>query len=352
MLLGRRNISVDGRLIGPDHRPYVIAELSGNHNGDLGRAMELMVEAKNAGADAIKLQTYTPDTMTIDCDEEIFHIKGGLWDGRSLHELYGEAQTPWEWHGALFSKGRELGITVFSTPFDESAVAFLEGLGTPIYKVASFEVTDLPLITCIAKTGKPIIISTGMAEIGEIAEAVATVRSNGDSELILLHCVSAYPAPPEEMNLQTIKHLGETFSVVPGLSDHTLGTVTATTGVASGACVIEKHVTLRRSDGGPDAAFSMEPLELAQLVRDTETAWRALGRVAYGPSGSEKENLVFRRSLIVVEEIQAGEPFTGLNLRSIRPGQGLPPKYLPDVLGRRAARQIKRGTPLDWTMVG
>jgi pseudaminic acid synthase len=345
------NIEIDGRVIGAAHPPYIIAELSGNHNGDIDRALRLMELAKEAGADAVKLQTYTPDTMTIDCDEEIFQISGGLWDGRQLYDLYGEAQTPWDWHAALFAKGRDLDLTVFSTPFDNSAVDFLDDLGTPAFKVASFEAVDLPLIRYIAEKGKPMIISTGMADLGEISEAVETARTYGSGELILLHCVSAYPTPPEETNLATLPHLAKTFNAVAGLSDHTLGVSVPIAAVALGATVIEKHVTIQRSDGGPDAAFSLEPDELAELVSTTRTAWEALGNVDYSRRPSERQNMVFRRSLIVVEDIAEGAEFSPRNIRSIRPGQGLPPKHLPEILGRHATQDIKRGTPLDWMMV-
>lgn len=344
-------ISIDGLNIGVDYQPYVIAELSGNHNGDLNRALDLMVAAKEAGAHAVKLQTYTPDTMTIDCDAPIFRIHGGLWDGRSLYELYGEAQTPWPWHEALFAKGREIGITVFSTPFDETAVDFLEDLGAPAYKIASFEIIDLPLIRRVAQTGKPMIVSTGMANLGEIREAVDAARSAGSGEIVLLHCVSAYPATAEQSNIRTIPHLASTFDAVAGLSDHTLGVSTSVAAIALGAAVIEKHFTLRRADGGPDAAFSLEPPELARLVNETATAWASLGRIGYDLKSSEEQSLTFRRSLIVIRDIGKGAELTKKNVRSIRPGQGLPPKLLPKILGRKASRDLPRGTPLDWTMI-
>ncbi len=344
-------VTIGGRAIGPGHPPYLVAELSGNHNGDLDRALRLMQAASAAGADAIKLQTYTPDTMTIDCDDSIYRIEGGLWAGRQLYELYGEAQTPWEWHEALFAKGRDLGITVFSTPFDSTAVDFLESLDVPAYKIASFELIDLPLVEKVAATGRPMIISTGMADLGEIGQAVDVARRLGGGEIVLLHCVSAYPTPLEDANVRTVPHLADTFSAVAGLSDHTTGTAAAVAAVALGACVVEKHVTLRRADGGPDAAFSLEPQEFDMLVRDCRAAWDALGRIDYSRKPSERENVVFRRSLIAVADLRAGERFTADNVRSIRPGHGLAPKELPNVLGRAASRDIDRGTPLEWTMI-
>lgn len=339
---------ITGRPIGPGHPPYVIAELSGNHNGDITRALRLIDAAKEAGADAVKLQTYTADTITIDHDGTDFVIKDGLWSGRKLHDLYKEAHTPWEWHPTLFEHAQKVGITCFSTPFDPTAVALLESLGAPVYKIASFEIVDLPLIRHVARTGKPIIISTGMASLGEIGEAVAAARDAGATLIALLHCTSGYPTPPEEASLATIPHLAAAFGTIVGLSDHTPGHFVPVAAVALGAAIIEKHFTLARADGGSDAAFSLEPQEFAALVDGCRTAFAALGTVRYDPTPSEAGYLGLRRSLYAVTDIAAGETFTEKNVRSIRPGGGLPPKMLPEILGRQAASAIARGTPLKF----
>ena len=347
-----REISIAGRSIGLAHPPYIVAEMSSNHKGDIKRALALLEVARAAGVDAVKLQTYTADTITIDHDGPGFRIEGGPWHGRTLYELYQEAHTPWGWHEDLFAKGRELGLTVFSSPFDHSAIELLERLDAPAYKIASFEIVDLPLIERAAATGKPLVISTGMANLDEVADAVDAAHRGGCDSIALLHCTSGYPTPPEDSNLRALPRLAQAVDAVAGLSDHTRGTAVAVTAVAFGAALIEKHFTLRRADGGPDAEFSLEPEELAELVQACRTAWAALGNAEVGCAASEESNKVFRRSLYVVVDIPAGERFTPQNVRSIRPSYGLAPKHLAEILGRRATRRLTRGTPLDWSAVG
>ena len=347
----QREIEIAGRAIGPAHPPYIVAELSANHGGRLENALKLVEAAVAAGADAVKIQTYTPDTLTIPHDGEDFQIRGGLWDGYTLHQLYRQAFTPYEWHPALFAAARASGIAMFSTPFDETAVELLAKLDAPAFKIASFEAIDLPLIALAARQGKPVIISTGMANLGEIEEAVATARSAGAGGLALLHCTSAYPAPLEDANVRTVAHLADTFGVVSGLSDHAPGTAACVAAIALGGSIIEKHFTLSRDDGGPDAAFSLEPHEFRRLVDDCKSAWAAVGRVEYDLLGSERGNIRFRRSLYAVKPIKAGEPITRENVRSIRPGFGLPPKHLQEIIGRRAARDIAYGERLTWSLI-
>jgi N-acetylneuraminate synthase len=341
------------RLIGSDHSPLVIAEMSGNHNQSLERALEIVAAAAKAGAHALKLQTYTPDTMTIDLDEGEFHISDpkSLWAGTSLYKLYGEAYTPWEWHKPIFDRARELGIIPFSTPFDDTAVDFLESLEVPCYKIASFENTDLPLIRRVAATGKPLIISTGMATVAELDETVRVAREAGCTDLVLLKCTSTYPATAENSNILTIPHLRELFGCAVGLSDHTMGIGVSVASVALGATVIEKHFTLNRADGGVDSTFSMEPAEMAQLVVEAERAWKAIGQVSYGPTVAEKKSIQYRRSLYIVQELKAGDVLTRYNVRAIRPGLGLPPKYLEHVLGKTVKHDVKRGTALEWSLI-
>jgi pseudaminic acid synthase len=347
-------IIVDDRKIGPDHPPFIIAEMSGNHNQSLGRALEIVESVAKGGAHALKLQTYTPDTMTLDLDEREFHISdpNNLWTGKSLYKLYGEAHTPWEWHKPIFDRARELGIVAFSTPFDDTAVDFLESLDVPCYKIASFENTDLPLIRHVAGTGKPMIISTGMASIAELDDTIRAAREAGCKDLILLKCTSTYPATAGNTNILTIPHLRELFGCEVGLSDHTMGVGVPVASVALGATVIEKHFTLNRTDGGVDSTFSMEPAEMAQLVVETERAWQALGQVSYGATEAEKKSIVYRRSLYVVQDLKAGDKLTKENVRAIRPGLGLAPKYLEVVLGRAVARDVVRGTALAWELIG
>ena len=340
------------REIGGGAPCYVVAEISANHNQQLGRAVEIIRQAKRAGADAVKLQTYTADTLTIASDRSYFQIRGdSLWAGRTLHDLYAEAFTPWEWHAELFRVAADEGIDCFSTPFDPTAVDLLESLGAPAHKVASFEIVDIPLLEAIGRTGKPVIMSTGMASLVEIEEAVDALRRSGARQIALLKCTSAYPAPPESMNLRTIPDLQERFRTVVGLSDHTLGSVVSCAAVVLGAAIIEKHLTLCRQDGGPDAAFSMEPDEFAAMVRGVRQTEHALGTVSYACTPDEAKNLAFRRSLFVVEDIRAGEPFTEQNVRSIRPGHGLHPRHLREVIGCAAVSDVPRGTPLSWSHV-
>ena len=330
---------------------WIVAEVSANHNHSIERAEAIIRAAADAGADAVKLQTYTADTLTIPCDNEYFRIKGTLWEGRTLHDLYQEAYTPWEWHPRLMQLANDLGMVCFSTPFDATAVDFLESLNVPCHKVASFEAVDIPLLTKIAATGKPVILSTGMASLAEIDEAVRTLRENGTKDLVLLKCTSSYPAPPEEANLRTIPHLSQAFGCPAGLSDHTMGSAVAVTAVALGAVMIEKHFTLSRADGGPDSAFSMEPDEFRQMVRNIHTAEKALGRVNYELTDQERESIIFRRSLFVVKDMKVGEFFTEENVRSIRPGHGLHTRFYASILGRRAVQDIEKGTPLSWDLL-
>lgn len=345
-------LEIAGRPIGPGLPVYVVAEMSANHNRSFEDAVRIVRAAKESGADAVKLQTYRPDTLTLDHDGEHFRVQGTPWAGRRLYDLYAEAATPWEWQPKLKRIAAEMGLALFSTPFDESAVEFLEAMGVPAYKIASFECTDLALLRSVAATKKPIILSTGMATLGEIDEAVRAVREAGGGPLALLKCTSAYPAPPEAMHLRTIPHLAEAFGLPVGLSDHTLGVAVAVTAVALGACIVEKHLTLSRSRPGPDSAFSLEPDEFRAMVEAVRVAEKALGSVRYGAGEAEEESRRLRRSLFVVEDLEAGEVFTAQNVRAIRPGCGLPPRYLGEVLGRRAARPIRRGTPLSWDLVG
>jgi N-acetylneuraminate synthase len=347
-------IQIAARKVGIDHPPFCIAEMSGNHNQSLDRALEIVDAAAAAGAHALKIQTYTADTMTLNIGEGEFFISDpkSLWKGRSLYDLYQEAHTPWEWHKPIFNRCREKGMIGFSTPFDATAVDFLETLDVPVYKIASFENVDLPLIRKVAATGKPIIVSTGMASIAELDELVTAAHQAGCRDLVLLKCTSSYPATPENTNIRTIPHLRELFGCEVGLSDHTMGVGAAVASVALGATVIEKHFTLRRADGGVDSAFSLEPDEFRELVKETERAWQSLGSVQYGVSESEKKSLVFRRSLYIAKDVKSGDVLTHENLRAIRPGSGLPPKYFEQLLGKRVARDAKAGTPVSWELFG
>lgn len=346
-------LDIAGKRVGPGQAVYIVAEMSANHNQEFEQAVQILQAAKEAGADAVKLQTYTPDTLTINSDKDYFRVGGGtLWDGRNLYALYGEAYTPWEWQPKLKKIAEDLGLELFSSPFDGTAVDFLEVMRVSAYKIASFEIVDLPLIRCVARTMKPVVMSTGMATLGEIDEAVRTFRQAGGKELALLKCTSAYPAAPEEMNLRTIAHLAEAFNLPVGLSDHTPGITVPVAAVALGASIVEKHFTLSRRIPGPDSTFSLEPNEFKEMVAAVRTAEKALGRVHYGVSQQEAKSRVFRRSLFVVQNIKAGEALTTNNVRSIRPGHGLHTRYLADVLGRTATQNIARGTPLSWELIG
>ncbi len=345
------SMKIAGRRIAADEPPYIIAELSANHNGKLETALRIIKEAKRCGADAVKLQTYTADTITLNSNTEEFQIKGGLWDGRTLYDLYQEAHMPWDWHKPLFDYARKLDITIFSSPFDNTAVNLLEDLNAPAYKIASFEAVDLPLIKYVASTGKPMIISTGMADAEEIAEAIEAAREGGCKELAILHCVSGYPAPAADYNLRTITDMVKRFGLVTGLSDHTLDNTTAITSVALGASIIEKHFTLDRSGGGPDDSFSLEPAELTALCRDSKTAWQALGSINYGRKSSEQGNAQFRRSLYFVKDLKAGDVITEDAVRSVRPGFGLAPKYLKSVIGKRMKTDVFFGQSVGWVNI-
>lgn len=342
------HISIDGRKIGTDYAPYIIAEMSANHNGSIENAFKIIEQAKLCGADAVKLQTYTADTITLNSRAPEFMIRGTLWDGQSLHELYQKAHMPWDWHKPLFDFAREQGITIFSSPFDFSAVDLLESLNAPAYKIASFEMVDLPLIRYVAQTGKPMIISTGMADAEEIAEAVETAKSAGCRELVVLHCVSGYPAPAADYNLRTLPDMAARFGTLVGLSDHTLDNTTAVASVVLGACVIEKHFTLDRNGGGADDSFSLEPDGLQALCRDSKTAWQALGRVHYGLKSSEQGNVQFRRSLYFVKDLQKGDTIDETCIRSVRPGFGIAPKHFDELIGKRLTRNVQANTKTDW----
>lgn len=346
-------LRIGAREVGRSRPPLVVAEMSGNHNQSLQRALAIVEAAAAAGAHALKLQTYTAETMTLDLDEREFRVGGAqsLWRGKSLYRLYGEAYTPWEWHRPIFERAHALGLLAFSTPFDATAVDFLESLGAPCYKIASFENTDLPLVRRVAATGKPLIISTGMASAAELEETVGAARDAGCRDLVLLKCTSTYPASPADTNIFTIPDLRRRFGCEVGLSDHTMGIGVAVASIALGATLIEKHFTLSRADGGVDSAFSMEPEEMRQLVVETERAWQALGEVAYGPTVAEADSIQFRRSLYIVKDLKAGEALTPENLRAIRPGHGLAPKHYESVLGRRIRRDVPRGTALSWELL-
>ncbi|MGG4199223.1 pseudaminic acid synthase [Peribacillus frigoritolerans] len=347
------DINLEGRLVGPNHPPFIIAEMSGNHNQSLERALEIVEAAAKAGAHALKIQTYTADTMTLNIDNSEFKIddKNSLWNENNLYKLYQQAYTPWEWHKPIFERCRELGLIPFSTPFDETAVDFLEQFNIPMYKIASFENNDIPLIKKVASKGKPMIISTGMATLAELDETVRSARDAGCKNIILLKCTSTYPATPKNTNLSMIPHMQELFDCQVGLSDHTMGIAVSVASVALGATVIEKHFTTSRGDGGVDAAFSMEPNEMKALVVDTEKAWQALGHITYGPTEEERKSMKFRRSIYIVKDLKAGDILTKENLRVIRPGYGLAPKYYEHLLGKKLDKEIKAGTPADWSIL-
>jgi len=346
-------VQIGERRIGPDYPPFVIAEMSGNHGGSLERALAVVDAAAAAGAEAVKLQTYTADTITLDVTEGDFFISDpkSLWRGKSLYQLYREAYTPWEWHQPIFERCRAHGMLAFSSPFDETAVDFLERLDVPCYKIASFEIVHLPLIRRAARTGKPLIISTGMATVGEIDEAIRTARESGCTQIILLKCTSSYPASPSDTNIATIPHLRQTFACEVGLSDHTLGIGVALASVALGATVIEKHLTLRRADGGVDSAFSLEPEELSMLIAESRNAWEAIGRVSYGPTDGERNSLIFRRSLYIAEDMRPGDALNHENLRVVRPGSGLHPRYYEDLIGKQVRHTLAKGTPVTWEIL-
>lgn len=339
-------MNIDNRKIGSEFEPYIIAEISANHGGRLEKALELIQLAKESGADAVKIQTYKPDSITVNCDSKDFLINEGLWKGKTLYELYQSAQTPWEWHEQLFNFARKIGITIFSSPFDRAAVDLLESLGAPAYKIASFEIVDLDLIYYAAKTGKPMIISTGLASLEDITEAVKAAQSAGCTDLALLHCVSGYPAPPSDYNLKTIDALASHFNLKIGLSDHTIDNSTAIASVAFGTCIIEKHFTFDRNGGGPDDVFSLEPKELSELIKSVRTAWTAIGHVSFSKKTSEMNNVQFRRSLYFVNDLSVGQVISSDDVRSIRPGFGIQPKYLKQIIGRKANREITKNTPV------
>jgi pseudaminic acid synthase len=346
-----KTFKISNRKISSSHKPYIVSEMSGNHKGELKRALLLVEKASNIGANALKLQTYTPDTMTIKCNNPHFQIKKGLWTGYTLHDLYEYAHTPWDWHKEIFDLARDLGLHIFSTPFDKSSVDFLEKLDVPVYKIASFEITDLDLIKYVSLTQKPIILSTGMANIEEIEEALTIIEKTGNKNVCILYCVSGYPTPIQEANILSILDFKHKFDIPIGFSDHTLGTIASVASISLGACLIEKHMTLNRKDGGPDAEFSLEPDEFSQLIKDCNYAWSALGSPEKKKKDSEKNNIIFRRSIFCIKDIKKGEIFTHENIRVIRPGYGIKPKYLKDLIGKKATKKILRGTPISFDVL-